>query len=47
MARREDRVLVFSQFTQVMDLLEQALTTLDIGYLRIDPSRPARTLSAV
>jgi SWI/SNF-related matrix-associated actin-dependent regulator 1 of chromatin subfamily A len=35
-----DRVLVFSQFTQVMDLLEQALTTLDIGYLRIDGNTP-------
>jgi SWI/SNF-related matrix-associated actin-dependent regulator 1 of chromatin subfamily A len=35
-----DRVLVFSQFTQIMDLLEQVLTTLDMGYLRIDGNTP-------
>lgn len=33
-----DRVLVFSQFTQVMDILEQVLSTLDITYLRLDGS---------
>lgn len=33
-----DRVLVFSQFTQVMDILEQVLSTLGITYLRLDGS---------
>lgn len=33
-----DRVLIFSQFTQVMDILEKALSTLDITYLRLDGS---------
>ncbi|KAA8896130.1 SNF2 family N-terminal domain-containing protein [Sphaerosporella brunnea] len=40
MKENGDRVLVFSQFTQVMDLLEQVLTTLDMGYLRIDGNTP-------
>lgn len=33
-----DRVLVFSQFTQVMDILEQVMSTLGIPYLRLDGS---------
>lgn len=33
-----DRVLVFSQFTQVMDILESVMSTLDITFLRLDGS---------
>lgn len=33
-----DRVLVFSQFTQVMDILESVMSTLGITYLRLDGS---------
>jgi SWI/SNF-related matrix-associated actin-dependent regulator 1 of chromatin subfamily A len=40
MKQNGDRVLVFSQFTQVLDILELVLTTLDMGYLRIDGSTP-------
>ncbi|KAK8162696.1 SNF2 family N-terminal domain-containing protein [Phyllosticta citrichinensis] len=35
-----DRVLVFSQFTRVMDILEHVLTTLDMQALRLDGSTP-------
>lgn len=35
-----DRVLLFSQFTQMLDILELVLTDLDLGYLRIDGSTP-------
>ncbi|KAK7610039.1 SNF2 family helicase/ATPase [Phyllosticta paracitricarpa] len=35
-----DRVLVFSQFTRVMDILEHVLTTLDMKALRLDGSTP-------
>jgi len=38
MKKNGDRVLVFSQFTQVLDILEMVLTTLDMAYLRIDGS---------
>lgn len=31
-----DRVLIFSQFTQTLDILELVLTTLDMEFLRID-----------
>jgi SWI/SNF-related matrix-associated actin-dependent regulator 1 of chromatin subfamily A len=40
MKDKGDRVLVFSQFTQMLDILEMVLTTLDMGYLRIDGSTP-------
>jgi SWI/SNF-related matrix-associated actin-dependent regulator 1 of chromatin subfamily A len=40
MKENGDRVLVFSQFTQILDLLEMVLTTLDMGYLRIDGNTP-------
>ncbi|EMC94938.1 hypothetical protein BAUCODRAFT_72498 [Baudoinia panamericana UAMH 10762] len=33
-----DRVLVFSQFTTVMDILEAVLSTLDINFMRLDGS---------
>ncbi|KAF3919741.1 hypothetical protein ABW20_dc0107536 [Dactylellina cionopaga] len=33
-----DRVLVFSQFTQVLDILERVLGTIDIPFLRLDGS---------
>lgn len=40
MHKNGDRVLIFSQFTQVLDILELVLTTLDLGFLRIDGSTP-------
>ncbi|KAF8544299.1 SNF2 family N-terminal domain-containing protein [Trichophaea hybrida] len=40
MKKGGDRVLVFSQFTQMLDILELVLTTMDMGYLRIDGSTP-------
>lgn len=40
MKKNGDRVLIFSQFTQVLDILELVLTTLDLGFLRIDGSTP-------
>jgi SWI/SNF-related matrix-associated actin-dependent regulator 1 of chromatin subfamily A len=40
MKEKSDRVLVFSQFTQMLDILELVLTTMDMGYLRIDGSTP-------
>ncbi|KAI5786379.1 SNF2 family N-terminal domain-containing protein [Peziza echinospora] len=33
-----DRVLIFSQFTQVMDILEKVLSSLDVTFLRLDGS---------
>lgn len=35
-----DRTLVFSQFTQVMDILERVMEKLDITFMRIDGSTP-------
>lgn len=35
-----DRVLLFSQFTQVLDILELVLTTLAFDFLRIDGATP-------
>jgi len=40
MREKGDRVLIFSQFTQVLDLLELVMTTLGVGFLRIDGSTP-------
>ncbi|PWW78819.1 hypothetical protein C7212DRAFT_288840 [Tuber magnatum] len=40
MREKGDRVLIFSQFTQVLDLLELVMTTLGFGFLRIDGSTP-------
>ncbi|RPA96205.1 hypothetical protein L873DRAFT_1257244 [Choiromyces venosus 120613-1] len=40
MREKGDRVLIFSQFTQVLDLLELVMTTLGLGFLRIDGSTP-------
>jgi len=40
MKSKGDRVLLFSQFTQVLDILELVLSTLDLGFLRIDGSTP-------
>ncbi|RUS30475.1 P-loop containing nucleoside triphosphate hydrolase protein, partial [Jimgerdemannia flammicorona] len=34
--RKGDRVLLFSQFTMMLDVLESVLDTLDIQYLRLD-----------
>ena len=38
MKKNGDRVLIFSQFTQVMDILEKVLSTLNITFLRLDGS---------
>ncbi|KAH0608927.1 uncharacterized protein H6S33_001155 [Morchella sextelata] len=38
--KKGDRVLLFSQFTQMLDILELVLTSLDLGFLRIDGSTP-------
>ncbi|KAK6541141.1 hypothetical protein TWF694_008513 [Orbilia ellipsospora] len=35
---KNDKVLVFSQFTQVLDILERVLTTIKIQYTRLDGS---------
>ncbi|EPY50944.1 SNF2 family domain-containing protein [Schizosaccharomyces cryophilus OY26] len=39
----EDRTLIFSQFTQVLDILELVLTTIGIKFLRLDGSTPVDT----
>jgi len=36
--RNGDRTLVFSQFTMVLDILEEVLETIDVPYLRLDGS---------
>lgn len=38
-----DRILVFSQFTQVLDILEEVLTTLDMTFVRIDGQTAVET----
>lgn len=35
-----DRILLFSQFTQVLDILERVLSQLNIAFLRMDGSTP-------
>ncbi|EEB06822.1 ISWI chromatin-remodeling complex ATPase ISW2 [Schizosaccharomyces japonicus yFS275] len=41
--KKDDRILVFSQFTQVLDILEFALKSMDVKYLRMDGSTPVET----
>ncbi|KAK9468573.1 SNF2 family N-terminal domain-containing protein [Lipomyces arxii] len=36
MKARGDRILIFSQFTQVLDILESVLSTLNMSFLRLD-----------
>ncbi|KAK9456041.1 SNF2 family N-terminal domain-containing protein [Dipodascopsis uninucleata] len=36
MKKSNDRVLIFSQFTQVLDILENVLSTIDMTFLRMD-----------
>ncbi|RPA81368.1 hypothetical protein BJ508DRAFT_209217 [Ascobolus immersus RN42] len=38
-----DRILVFSQFTQVLDILEEVLTTLNMTFVRIDGQTAVET----
>ncbi|KAG5363057.1 SWI/SNF-related matrix-associated actin-dependent regulator of chromatin subfamily A containing DEAD/H box 1 [Yarrowia sp. B02] len=40
MKENNDRVLIFSQFTQCLDILESVLDTLGIAYLRLDGQTP-------
>lgn len=35
---RQEKILIFSQFTQVLDILEKVLSTLDYKFLRLDGS---------
>lgn len=35
-----DRILIFSQFTQMLDILERVLNNLNIAFLRLDGSTP-------
>lgn len=37
---QEDRVLLFSQFTMMLDIMEVYLKQKDIRYLRLDGSTP-------
>ena len=37
---QEDRVLLFSQFTMMLDIVEVYLKQKDIRYLRLDGSTP-------
>ncbi|EEB06877.1 helicase SWR1 [Schizosaccharomyces japonicus yFS275] len=43
MKEQGDRILIFSQFTQVIDILEQVLDTLKITYTRLDGSTQVET----
>ncbi|KAK9366025.1 SNF2 family N-terminal domain-containing protein [Lipomyces kononenkoae] len=36
MKAKGDRILIFSQFTQTLDILESVLSTLDVSFLRLD-----------
>jgi SWI/SNF-related matrix-associated actin-dependent regulator 1 of chromatin subfamily A len=40
MKENNDRVLIFSQFTQCLDILESVLNTLGIAFLRLDGQTP-------
>ncbi|ODQ66735.1 hypothetical protein NADFUDRAFT_12025, partial [Nadsonia fulvescens var. elongata DSM 6958] len=40
MKKDGDRILIFSQFTLVLDILERVMSTLDISFLRLDGSTP-------
>lgn len=40
MVARGDRILLFSQFTQVLDILQRILAILDLKYLRLDGQTP-------
>ncbi|WBW70853.1 SMARCAD1 family ATPase Fft1 [Schizosaccharomyces osmophilus] len=42
-SKSEDRILIFSQFTQVLDILELVLKTIGIKFLRLDGSTPVDT----
>ena len=33
---KKEKVLIFSQFTKMLDILEMALATLDVSFLRLD-----------
>ncbi|EPX71773.1 chromatin-remodeling complex ATPase chain Iswi [Schizosaccharomyces octosporus yFS286] len=43
MKEKGDRILLFSQFTQMLDILEQVLDTLKISYVRLDGSTQVET----
>lgn len=40
MVEKGDRILIFSQFTQVLDILQKILSLLNIEYLRMDGQTP-------
>lgn len=40
MKKRGDRLLIFSQFTQVLDILERVLTKMEFSFLRMDGQTP-------
>lgn len=40
MKKRGDRLLIFSQFTQVLDILERVLTKMEFSFLRLDGQTP-------
>ncbi|EPX74823.1 helicase SWR1 [Schizosaccharomyces octosporus yFS286] len=42
-SKNEDRILIFSQFTQVLDILELVLQTVGMKFLRLDGSTPVDT----
>ena len=42
MKDREDRVLIFTQFTMVLDIMEQYLRIRGHKYLRLDGSTPVQ-----
>ncbi|EPY50057.1 helicase SWR1 [Schizosaccharomyces cryophilus OY26] len=43
MKQKGDRILLFSQFTQMLDILEQVLDSLKISYVRLDGSTQVET----
>lgn len=43
MKKNGDRCLLFSQFTQVLDILEEVLTSLDMTFIRIDGQTPVES----
>src|SRR5690606_23839597 len=43
MKKDGDRCLLFSQFTQVLDILEEVLTSLDMTFIRIDGQTPVES----
>ncbi len=43
MIEKNGKILIFSQFTQVLDILEQVLSTMNISFLRLDGSTEVQT----